>query len=68
VDDLLDMSRITRGKMQINGVPMDLNAAVTRAVEAARPLVDAGATASTFACRRRPRPSPATSRASRRSS
>ena len=41
VDDLLDMSRITRGKMQINGVPMDLNAAVTRAVEAARPLIDA---------------------------
>jgi len=40
VDDLLDMSRVTRGKMQINGVPMDLNAAVERAVEASRPLVD----------------------------
>jgi PAS domain S-box-containing protein len=40
VDDLLDMSRITRGKMQINGVPMDLNSAVERAVEAARPVVD----------------------------
>ncbi len=40
VDDLLDMSRITRGKMQINGAPMDLNAAVERAVEAARPFVE----------------------------
>jgi len=40
VDDLLDMSRITRGKMQINGVPMDLNAAVERALEAARPFIE----------------------------
>ena len=40
VDDLLDVSRVTRGKLQINGAPMDLNAAVLRALEAARPLVD----------------------------
>jgi len=40
VDDLLDMSRITRGKLQMNGGPMDVNAAVQRAVEAAKPLID----------------------------
>jgi PAS domain S-box-containing protein len=40
VDDLLDVSRVTRGKLQINGQPMDLNAAVLRGVEAARPLID----------------------------
>ena len=41
VDDLLDMSRITRGKLQMNGGPMDVNAAVQRAVEAAKPLIEA---------------------------
>ena len=40
VDDLLDVSRVTRGKLQINGAPMDLNTAVLRALEAARPLID----------------------------
>jgi len=40
VDDLLDVSRVTRGKLQISGEPMDLNEAATRAIEAARPLVD----------------------------
>jgi signal transduction histidine kinase len=40
VDDLLDVSRVTRGKLQINGEPMDLNAAVVRALEGARPLID----------------------------
>ena len=40
VDDLLDVSRVTRGKLQINGAPMDLNAAVMRGIEAARPLID----------------------------
>ena len=41
VDDLLDVSRITRGKLRMQGATMDINAAVQRAVEATRPLVDA---------------------------
>jgi PAS domain S-box-containing protein len=41
VDDLLDVSRITRGKLSMHTSPMDVNVAVQRAVEAARPLIDA---------------------------
>jgi hypothetical protein len=40
VDDLLDVSRITRGKLSMHTTTMDLNAAAGRAVEAARPLID----------------------------
>jgi PAS domain S-box-containing protein len=40
VDDLLDVSRITRGKLRMQCGTMDLNTAVHRAVEAARPLID----------------------------
>jgi signal transduction histidine kinase/ActR/RegA family two-component response regulator len=40
VDDLLDVSRITRGKLRMRGEPMDLNVAVHRALEASRPLVE----------------------------
>ena len=40
VDDLLDVSRITRGKLSMHTSPMDVNAALQRAVEAARPLID----------------------------
>jgi PAS domain S-box-containing protein len=40
VDDLLDVSRITRGKLRMQGGTMDLNAAVHRAVEAVRPLIE----------------------------
>jgi PAS domain S-box-containing protein len=40
VDDLLDVSRITRGKMRLQGATMDFHAAIQRAVEAVRPLVD----------------------------
>ncbi|HUP96580.1 MAG TPA: PAS domain S-box protein [Usitatibacter sp.] len=40
VDDLLDVSRITRGKLRLQAEPMDLKVAVHRAVEAARPLID----------------------------
>jgi len=40
VDDLLDVSRITRGKLRMKGEAMDLNVAVHRAVEAGRPLID----------------------------
>jgi two-component system CheB/CheR fusion protein len=41
VDDLLDVSRITRGKIGIHKQPVDVNAIVSRAVESSRPLIDA---------------------------
>jgi PAS domain S-box-containing protein len=41
VDDLLDISRITRGKLQIRREPVELAAVVRSAVEATRPLIDA---------------------------
>jgi signal transduction histidine kinase/response regulator RpfG family c-di-GMP phosphodiesterase len=43
VDDLLDVSRITRGKVQLRKERMDLSAAVRSAVESVRPLIDAHA-------------------------
>jgi PAS domain S-box-containing protein len=41
VDDLLDISRITRGKINLQKEPVDLAAAVSRSVEAARPVLSA---------------------------
>ncbi len=41
VDDLLDVSRITRGKIRLRAEPVDLAVVVGRAVESARPLIDA---------------------------
>jgi signal transduction histidine kinase/DNA-binding response OmpR family regulator len=41
VDDLLDISRITGGKVQLRKEPIDVAAAVERAVETSRPLIDA---------------------------
>ena len=40
VDDLLDVSRVTRGKLRMRTETMDLNAAVHSAIESARPLFD----------------------------
>jgi PAS domain S-box-containing protein len=40
VDDLLDVSRITRGKIELRMEPVDLLAVVARAVEASRPLIE----------------------------
>jgi PAS domain S-box-containing protein len=40
VDDLLDVSRITRGKLRLQLQPMDLRTAIANAVEASRPLFD----------------------------
>jgi PAS domain S-box-containing protein len=42
VDDLLDVSRITRNKMQLRPEPVRLDEVVASAVETARPLIDAG--------------------------
>ncbi|HVX12671.1 MAG TPA: ATP-binding protein [Pirellulales bacterium] len=40
VDDLLDVSRITRGKIELRREPTDLQAVVARALEAGRGLVE----------------------------
>jgi signal transduction histidine kinase len=41
VDDLLDVSRITRGKIRLQTEPVDVAVVVARAVETSRPLIDA---------------------------
>ena len=41
VDDLLDVSRITRGKVTLRTEPLDAAAVATAAVETSRPLIDA---------------------------
>jgi signal transduction histidine kinase/ActR/RegA family two-component response regulator len=41
VDDLLDVSRITRGKAELRKERVDLNDVLLRAAEAARPYIDA---------------------------
>jgi PAS domain S-box-containing protein len=41
VDDLLDVSRITRGKIQLRKEPVELATVVALAVETCRPLIDA---------------------------
>jgi PAS domain S-box-containing protein len=41
IDDLLDVSRITRGKIRLDAEPIDLGLAISRSVETARPLVEA---------------------------
>jgi len=43
IDDLLDVSRITRGKLALRRERVDLAAVVQSAVEASRPLVEASA-------------------------
>ncbi len=41
LDDLLDMSRVTRGKLALRKGPTELRAVLDAAIEAARPLLDA---------------------------
>jgi signal transduction histidine kinase len=41
VDDLLDVSRITRGKIELRIEPLELNPVVAQAVEASRPFIEA---------------------------
>jgi PAS domain S-box-containing protein len=40
VDDLLDVSRITRGKIRLNVEPIDLPSVLARAIEGSRPFID----------------------------
>jgi PAS domain S-box-containing protein len=41
VDDLLDVTRITKGKLRLTQEPVELRGAMNRAAETARPLLDA---------------------------
>jgi PAS domain S-box-containing protein len=41
VDDLLDVSRITRGKIEVRKERVDISAVVRSAIETSRPLIDA---------------------------
>jgi two-component system CheB/CheR fusion protein len=41
VDDLLDVSRISRGKIKLQLEPLDLSTAVSGAIETSRPSIDA---------------------------
>jgi len=40
VDDLLDVSRITRGKLELRTSPVQLSAVINSALETSRPLID----------------------------
>jgi signal transduction histidine kinase/CheY-like chemotaxis protein len=40
VDDLLDVSRVSRGKVQLQKMPLDLSTVARQAVETSRPLID----------------------------
>jgi PAS domain S-box-containing protein len=40
VDDLLDVSRITRGKVELRKEPVELSVVIQSAVEASRPLIE----------------------------
>jgi PAS domain S-box-containing protein len=42
VDDLLDVSRITRGKITLLLAPLELRGVVAQAVETSRPLIESG--------------------------
>jgi signal transduction histidine kinase/ActR/RegA family two-component response regulator len=41
LDDLLDVSRITRGRITLRKAPIDVRSALAAAVEASRPVIDA---------------------------
>jgi PAS domain S-box-containing protein len=49
VDDLLDISRVTRGLIQLENVVVDVNATIRSAVEQSRPLIEAREHALTIA-------------------
>jgi CheY-like chemotaxis protein len=40
VDDLLDVARVTRGKIELKKTPVDIGTIVSKAVETARPLLE----------------------------
>ena len=40
IDDLLDVSRITRGKLELKKKPLDLRGVLAKAIEIASPLLE----------------------------
>jgi PAS domain S-box-containing protein len=42
LDDLLDVSRFTRGNIQLRKVPVDLTSVLQQAIETSRPFIEAG--------------------------
>jgi CheY-like chemotaxis protein len=40
VDDLLDVSRVSRGKIQLHKIPLDLSSVARQAIETSQPLID----------------------------
>ncbi|MCY1060263.1 response regulator [Nannocystis sp. SCPEA4] len=40
VDDLLDVSRITQGKIKLQSAPLEVSAVISRALETTRPLIE----------------------------
>ena len=54
IDDLLDISRINRSKMELRRSRVLLADVINSAVETARPLIDAAVISSTSRCRRSP--------------
>ena len=63
VDDLLDVSRITRGRFKLEKKPVEVATFIARAIETAKPLIDARGQRLHVPCRiaayRRRRPDPA---------
>ncbi len=54
IDDLLDVSRITQGKIQLRWDPVDMKAVVANAVELTRPMFDKHTNRSSCGSRERP--------------
>ena len=66
VDDLLDVSRITRGRLELKRQPIELGDIILSAMELAGPCSRSGGTSLTSRCRRRAPASTATGRVWRR--
>ena len=54
IDDLLDITRVARGKVELNLQPVDLRHELERAIEICRPSLDAGALRFSVECGARP--------------
>ncbi len=68
VDDLLDISRITGGKIELRMEPVDVAQIVAHAVETSRPLIDSRSQVLTVEMPEAPSGSRPTGPGSRRSS
>ena len=68
VDDLLDVSRITRGKVELARQVLELDAVLAKAIEMASPLLEQRSSRSSSTCRARGSRSMPIRRGSRRCS